>query len=108
MKSFDEVIDIDGGVATHIKNIQTLMLEVYKSINRMNPEFMWDLFQVKDTPYNMRADDSLLSLTSTKTRTFGINSLIFRGSILWNSLPNNIKLSLNTNEFKANIKNWKT
>ena len=106
-KSFDELIDIDGGVTTHIKNIQTLMLEVYKSINRINPEFMWDLFQLKATPYNMRAG-SLLSLPSKKTRTFGINSLIFRGSILWNSLPNNTKLSLNTNEFKANIKNWKT
>ena len=26
---------------------------------------------------------------------------------LWNSLPINIKLSLNTNDFKANTKNWK-
>ena len=105
-KSFDELIIMDESVTTHIKNIQTLMLEVYKSINRINPEFMWDLFQLKDMPYNMRAE-SLLSLPPTKTRTFGINSLIFRGSILWNSLPNNIKLSLNTNEFKANIKNCK-
>ena len=35
----------------------------------------------------------------------GLNSVHFRGSILWNNLPSLIKKSQTINEFKANLKN---
>ena len=45
--SLEDIFHKDFSVKIHTKNLQLLMLEVYKSINKLNPEFMWDLFQGK-------------------------------------------------------------
>ena len=66
------------------------MTEVYKCIHKLNPAFMWEIFKIKTTPYNLRIG-KLTKLPKTKTKCYGINAFIFRGSILWNSVPNEIK-----------------
>ena len=47
---------------------------------------MWSYFEKKPMPYNLR-DGSKLVLPKTKSSRFGINSLQFRVSLLWNNLP---------------------
>ena len=47
------------------------------------------LFRGEKMPYNLR-DGSKLVLPKTKS-CFGINSLQFRGSLLWNNLPVSLK-----------------
>ena len=63
------------------------MTEVYKCIHKLNPAFMWEIFKIKTTPYNLRIG-KLTKLPKTETKCYGINAFIFRGSILWNSVPN--------------------
>ena len=45
--TFEELPERDNTKATHTKNLQKLMIEVHKSLNHLNPEFMWEFF-VKD------------------------------------------------------------
>ena len=40
----------------------------------------------------------------SKSAKFGITSLIFRGSLLWNNLPLNLKICQTVNEFKLELK----
>ena len=61
---------------------------------------------LKDLGYNLRSG-SLLMLPQAKTTTYGTSSLTFRGSILWNSLPDAIKSSPSVVYFKRSIKEWK-
>ena len=58
----------------------SLALEVFKSITHVNPEFMWSYFNENTIPYNLRNGNRLL-LPRAKFVKFGINSLIFRGSL---------------------------
>ena len=51
---------------------------------------MWSYFEEKPMPYNLR-DGSKLVLPKTKSSSFGINSLRFGGSLLWNNLPVSVK-----------------
>ena len=37
---------------------------------------------------------------------YGNDSVVFRGSILWNYLPNEIKIQTSVCSFKSCIKNW--
>ena len=53
---------------------------------------MWSYFDEKQVFYNLR-DDSKLFLPKTKVFTFNINSLLFRGSLLWSNLPISVKKS---------------
>ena len=54
----------------------------------LNLSFLWELFARREITYNLRIKDLALL-----TMSFGINSISFRGSILWNSTPDVIKSS---------------
>ena len=70
----------------------------------LNPQFMWYYFEEKPMPYNLR-NGSKLVLPKTRSSRFGINSLKFRGSFLWNSLPVSLKNCQSLNEFKEEFRN---
>ena len=100
-----ELLELNGGISIHTKHLQTLMLEVYKSLHHQNPELMWGLFNLKNISYNLRGK-LLLRLPTARTVTYGTNSLIFKASILWNCLPNKFKSSESVSLFKNIIKKW--
>ena len=100
-----ELLELNGGISIHTKHLQTLMLEVYKSLHHQNPELMWGLFNLKNISYNLRGK-LLLKLPTARTVTYGTNALIFKASILWNCLPNKFKSSESVSLFKNIIKKW--
>ena len=76
-----------------------LVKEVYKSVNRLNPTFTWNIFTSKEVRYNLRSSN-LLNIHHASTYSYGLHSFTFRGSITWNKLPDTIK---NTNVLKTSI-----
>ena len=103
--SLQELLSLDNSVSIHVRHLQFLMTETYKSLHHKSPEIMCNLFELKNRPYHLRGH-SLLKLPSAKTTTHGTNSLIFKASLLWNSLPNKYKDEKSIDVFKNNIKNW--
>ena len=87
------------------RNLQTLLLEAYKCLTSKNPSVLWDLFERRPTNYNLRIKD-FVQLLSTKTVKYGLNSLRFRGSMLWSTLPDMIKSATNDRQFRNRIKDW--
>ena len=104
--SFDMCLMREADTTIHIKNLQKLMVEVFKTLNSLNPSYLWDFFSEKQVEYNLRIKN-LVKLPQIKTHTFGLNSVTFRGSILWNALGDDIKICENVAAFKKKIKTWK-
>ena len=71
---------------------------------QLNPEFMWSYFNENPISYDLRKEINVF-LPPVKSFRFGINSIHFRGSILWNNLPSSIKNIQTINEFKVKLKN---
>ena len=92
----------------NVKNLRNLIIEIFKCLSYENTSFMWSIFQRKELTYNLRSG-SLLQLPNAKTTTYGTSSLTFKGSVLWNSLPDTIKDSPwpSVTKFKRVIKEWK-
>ena len=42
--SFDELLQKIDGNKVHVKNLQNLIIEIYKCLSCQNPSFMWDSF----------------------------------------------------------------
>ncbi len=103
--TFEALLDLEKSVTIHPRHLQILMTETFKSLRHENPELMWDLFKLKDRPYNLRGQ-LLIKIPSTKTKTYGTNSLLFKASLPWNMLPNKYNGSETVNIFKEHIKNW--
>ena len=71
----------------------------------LNPQFMWSHFKEKPIPYNLRDGSKYILPKIKKSSRFGgINSLLFRGSLLWNNLPMSIKISQILNQYKLELK----
>ena len=89
----------------HIRNIQSLMSIIYSSIKGFCPDIALNFFQTKKVNYSLRSS-SILILPKCNTNKYGTNSIFFKGSLLWNSLPNFYKECDSEESFKTKIKQW--
>ena len=64
---------------------------------------MWHFFREMEVPHNLRKG-AMLFLPPARSTTHGTNSAHFRGTLIWNHLPNSIKSSKSIIDFKTNIK----
>ena len=64
---------------------------------------MWTFFVFKNITYNVRKGP-LLRLHAAKSTFYGINSVLFRACLLWNSLRESIKYSESIVELKTKMK----
>ena len=63
---FTELLSINNEVSIHNKNIQTLLIEVYKNLNGLSPPIMSGLFTTRENIYNLR---NFESFTVKKNKT---------------------------------------
>ena len=84
---------------------QYILTEIYKALNGFSPEYMSEIFTVKQVGYNLR-NSFILDIPRFQTVKYGKNSVRYAGAALWNQLPNHIKNSNSLKEFKEKIKNW--
>ena len=76
-------------------------------MNKLNPEFMNNIFKVKENKRLVREQYKLnLETTEWNQVTFGAKSLKVHGSKVWSSLLFHIKTSENLIQFKSLMKNW--
>ena len=101
--SHDELLELTGCIKIRTRNLQLLMTEIYRTTKKLNPPFMWNLLKSKSVDYDFRVK-SLLKLPTTKTKTHGLRSFTYRGSILWNYLPDEYKQLSSLKVFKEKIK----
>ena len=89
-EALDALLQRDGTLKIHMKNLRKLMVEVYKTTNHLNSPFMWDIFANKGVEYDFRIT-ILCELPPAKSQKFGTNSLTFKDSLFWSSLSDEIK-----------------
>ena len=90
----------------NVKRLHFLCVEIYKTFNNLNPSFMKQIFELRETNRNVREKYRLtLSILHYNQVTFGKKSLRIFGPKIWNSLPYHIKSSKKLETFKTVIKN---
>ena len=105
--SFKSLLEKDASVSVHVKNLRFLLRAVYSIISKDSPSFLWDMYKITKSPYALRSGDRKIILPNVgKTQKHGLNSLVFRGSLLWNSLPSEIKCADSAKLFKIKLQSW--
>ena len=87
----------------HIRNLKFLLTGVYKFLNGLSPPIMNEVFQTNDNPYDLR-NPRILASKHKSTIKYGINTIAFRGSQIWQNIPSEIRNSESLSLFKSNIK----
>ena len=79
-RSYEELLDLSERKKIHTQNLQILMVEVYKCLNNLSSPFTWDYFKQKNNSCNLR-NVQLLELSNCRTKSYGLNTALFKGGI---------------------------
>ena len=86
---------------------RAICVELYKTINKLNTNFMRDLFKLRFTDRTVREKHKVnMIIPEFNQVAYGKKCLRTFGAKLWNSLPYYIKSSENIESFKRTIKHW--
>ena len=97
--TYEELLASHNDISIYQKHLKHLAIEVYKSLANLNPDILWPFFKNKSIPYSLR-NGNICILPPARSSHYGINSVQFRGSLLWNNLPISVKESVSVKEFK--------
>ena len=104
--NLDELVELDKSTTIHIRNIITLLTEVYKTTSGENSIFMNKIFTQKKQYYNLQITN-LLSFPKVIGSKYSTNTFVIRATHLWNQVPDFIKNEPNAKCFKAKLtRNW--
>ena len=86
-----------------VKRLRTLALEVFKTLNNINPQYMKEIFHktafTTHIPLNLEVNENY-------TTKYGNKSLKWLGPHIWNSLRNQNKKETDYTKFKEFINDW--
>ena len=102
LSDFETMLEKDNAVTIHVRNLQLLMTEIFKTQHSLNPTFMKEIFVSKNNLYNLRNEHSIEHL-KPQTTTFGEKSTSFLGGKLWHELSLETKQSLNLNQWSGSL-----
>ena len=105
--SFNALLEKDGSVLIHERNIKILATEMFKVSKNLAPSQMHEFFKLKDQPqYNLRYN-SLFSRPLVKSVYKCTESLSFLGPKIWDILRDTYKNLPDLDSFKVALKKWR-
>ncbi len=85
---------------------RALCAEVFKCINNLAPQYMCNLFKLRDKSiHNTKSVKALVQSHYNKVKV-GFKTFVNYSTHLWNNLPSNIRASTDLETFKAMINTW--
>ena len=89
--------------SVEIKKLRNLATEIFKTINKLNPSFMKNIFTSKE---NVRVCRNNIVVKSHNSATYGDKSLMTLGRKIWNALSEKIKSETSYKKSKEYIDLW--
>ena len=105
--TFDQLLKKDNSCSIHHRNIHAMAIEMFKVKNNVGPSLLNEIFTLNDNFNPGLRHSSEFKRSNVRTVHYGKDSLGYFGSIIWDLIPQNIKLMSNLNQFKSAIKKWK-
>lgn len=105
VSSYSDLLKKASRPLLYVQRLRSIMVEVYKIVNGQSPQYLHNLFTIKEQEYCMRNDIQVCQ-PIYRTNTYGNNSFRYQGAKLWNLLDSNIKGIENLKQFKSELFKW--
>ena len=97
---YTELLCQANEIKIHRANLEKLALEVYSALQGFTPDLITNIFENKKEIKSLRKGALIQLPPGDLTNTW-----VYRGILLWNNLPRDIKECSSKNTFKSKIKN---
>ena len=82
-----------------------ILLLTFKVLNGLAPKYLRDLIKLRVTPKNLRSESNQhLDTPRSRTVTYGDRAFAIAAPVLWNALPDSIRLEPELTTFKRKLK----
>ena len=103
--SYDQLLIIAKVPSLHVRRMRTMAVETFKILYKLAPPCLNDLVNFKNNKYSFRYSN-IVDIPRVKSTMYGKNSFKFAAAVLWNDLPEHIRVVSNFNQFKNLILSW--
>ena len=78
--TYDDILPKTGQSLMYTYRLRSIVLETFKSVSKLNPSFLHDLFHVKDNVYNYEVENYWIK--QELIQKYGIHTAISRGLLM--------------------------
>ena len=103
--SINDLLKTTNTQPLHVRRLKQMACEVYKIVNRLSPEYINDLVNIKSSSYNFRAERQA-EIPRVNTTRYGLRSFRSEAARVWNSLPNELRVAESYPQFRRLIRSW--
>ena len=103
--SFKDLLKKGNSFTVHHRNIKSLAIELFKVKENLSSRIMNDILQTRTLAYDLTKQTDF-ARSFVNTSCFGLNSLRYSASKVWNIVPSDIKNASNLHIFKNKIRKW--
>ena len=103
--SFKDLLMKDNSFTVRYRNIQWPAIKLFKVKENLSNTIMNDTLQTRTLTHNLMSQTDF-ARNFVNTSCFGLNSLRYFASKMWNIVPSDIKNASNLHIFKNKIRKW--
>ena len=100
---YEHLLEKANKSTLEVRKLRSLALEIFKTLNDLNPTFMKEIFQLNTI---RDAKSNKLVVPNQNSKRYGTDTLRSLGPKIWNSLPKEIREVSSLYAFKQLIKTW--
>ena len=100
--SYDELLTTASMTSLYCRRLHQALILLFKCLNGTGPTYIGSLFKYRHTPYRLRGEGLNLELPNFNLK-FKKNSFTYSLAKLWNSLPSQVRLSRDANDFRSKL-----
>ena len=100
--SYDELLTTASMKSLYCRRLHQALIPLFKCLTGTGPTYIGNLFKHRHTPYGLRGEGLNLELPNFDLQ-FKTNSFTYLLTKLWNSLPSQVLLSSDANDFKSKL-----
>ena len=102
---FEKLLYINNDVCNHHRNIQTLLIEIFKVKKSFAPPIMESILKRRNNTYNLR---NFQEFKTERKRTvyFSLETIRYRYPQLWSLLPEHMRQLNALDQFKRSVRQW--
>ena len=105
MSSYNILLENNNDICNHHRNIQALLIEIFKMKNGLSPPVMESVLYERFNTYTLRNFQEFVT-NRKRTVWYGLETLSYCYPQLRPLLPESFKEMNSLNQFKINIKYW--
>ena len=107
VSTFEQLLQNDNSCNMHHRNIQAMAIALFKVKHNIGPSLLKKIFILNENFNPNLRFSSEFKRPNIRTVHYGEDSLAYFGSVIWDLIPQDIKLINNINSFKIAIRKWK-